>query len=164
MTYKDRVNLIEVNGNNIFSEDDFAEEDIRILDHSEGVVDILYQNKIYRARIIEFLPEQKKARLNVNGFEFHIQVSEPLDQLVKELGFLKVHKHSVKEVLSPMPGLVVSVFVEVGQTVIEGENLLSLEAMKMENIIKSPGVGRVRSIHISPSQAVDKNQILIEFE
>jgi biotin carboxyl carrier protein len=164
MIHKDRFNIIEVNGSMSFSEYDLEKADIRILNRSGHYVDILFNHKIFRASILEFDSEHKKIRLNVQGFDFNVRVSEPLDQLVKELGFLKAHKHSVKEILSPMPGLVVNIFVNEGQFVSEGENLLSLEAMKMENIIKSPGDGQVKSILVSPSQAVDKNQMLIEFE
>lgn len=164
MTLKDRSNIIDVNGSKTFSEDDLAQAKIRVLNKSGEYADILFNDKIFRARILDFDSEEKRIRLNVQGFNFNVRVSEPLDQLVKELGFLKAHKHSVKEILSPMPGLVVNIFVQEGQFVSEGENLLSLEAMKMENIIKSPGEGQVKSILVLPSQAVDKNQMLIEFE
>jgi biotin carboxyl carrier protein len=63
-----------------------------------------------------------------------------------------------------MPGLVLNVFVEVGQEVQKGDNLLVLEAMKMENIIKATGTGKVKNIVVNQKQAVDKNQLLIEME
>jgi biotin carboxyl carrier protein len=91
-------------------------------------------------------------------------MKEPLDHLINDLGFLKASKHSVKEIKSPMPGLVVNIFVEEGQSVAEGEKLLSLEAMKMENILKSPGDGIIKSVKVSKGNSVDKNQILVVFE
>ena len=63
-----------------------------------------------------------------------------------------------------MPGLVVNIFVKEGDAVLEGDKLLTLEAMKMENILKSPGDGIIKKINIGKTQTVDKNQILIEFE
>jgi biotin carboxyl carrier protein len=61
-----------------------------------------------------------------------------------------------------MPGLVVNILVAEGDTIAKGDALLVLEAMKMENIIKSPGEGVVKKININKGQAVEKNQVLIE--
>ena len=63
-----------------------------------------------------------------------------------------------------MPGLVLSIMVRVGDSVKKGQGLMVLEAMKMENIIKSPSDGIVKSIYIKKSDAVEKNQVLIKFE
>ncbi|MBL0100737.1 MAG: acetyl-CoA carboxylase biotin carboxyl carrier protein subunit [Saprospiraceae bacterium] len=143
---------------------DLASKDIRIVSRKGDNVKLFYDNKSYNAKIKKFDPETKFALINVSGFDFKIKINEPLDMLIQELGFLKASRHSVKEIKSPMPGLVVSIFVSVGQTVTEGEKLLSLEAMKMENIIKSPGDGTIKHIHVSKGNSIDKNQLLIEFE
>ena len=63
-----------------------------------------------------------------------------------------------------MPGLVLDIKVEVGQEVLEGEPLLVLEAMKMENVLKSPADVVVKSIDVKQQAAVEKNQVLITFE
>ena len=63
-----------------------------------------------------------------------------------------------------MPGLVVQTFVQVGQEVHAGDNLLSLEAMKMENIIKAHGTGIIKQILVTKGQSVNKGQLLITFE
>ena len=62
-----------------------------------------------------------------------------------------------------MPGLVLNVLVNIGQTVQKDEPLLVLEAMKMENVIKSPVDGEIESISIKSGDKVDKNQVLIKF-
>ena len=51
-----------------------------------------------------------------------------------------------------------------GQEVEKGDALLILEAMKMENVIKSVGEGIVKAIHIDQGKAVEKGQLLIEME
>ena len=53
-----------------------------------------------------------------------------------------------KSVLSPMPGAIVNVSVEKGQTVIDGQELLCIEAMKMQNIIKSTVDGKIKAVNI----------------
>ena len=68
------------------------------------------------------------------------------------------------ELLTKMPGKIVKINVEEGQTVKKGETLIILEAMKMENIITSPRDGIIKSISVKKGDAVEKNQLLIEFE
>jgi pyruvate carboxylase subunit B len=63
-----------------------------------------------------------------------------------------------------MPGLVVRLEVEPGQTVAPGGGVLVLEAMKMENELRSPAGGRVRAVLVRAGQAVEKGQTLVEFE
>ena len=58
-----------------------------------------------------------------------------------------------------MPGLIRSIYVQVGDEVTDGDKLLSLEAMKMENIIKAPGSAKIKSIQVLPGEAVEKNSI-----
>jgi len=64
-------------------------------------------------------------------------------------------------VKAPMPGLVVRVLVEPGQTVAAGAGLVVLEAMKMENELKAPGAGVVATVAAQPGQAVEKGQVLV---
>lgn len=69
-----------------------------------------------------------------------------------------------KSVISPMPGAIISVSVEPGQTVVDGQELLIIEAMKMQNIIKSQVDGKIKKIHIKPGDSVAVDQLLIEYE
>jgi biotin carboxyl carrier protein len=62
-----------------------------------------------------------------------------------------------------MPGLVLKVFVNKGDSIKKGDNLFVLEAMKMENIIKSPADVTVEKILIKPGDKVEKGQILMLF-
>lgn len=146
------------------SSSDVDDANIRLLSRDGDNLRLIYNNVAYDAKIKDFDYESKMALVNVNGYDFCVKMLEPLDQLVKDLGFLAVGKHSVKEVKSPMPGLVVNIFVVPGQEVTEGEKLLTLEAMKMENIIKAAGSGLIKNIKIERGNSVEKNQVLIEFE
>ena len=65
------------------------------------------------------------------------------------------------EAKAPMPGLIVVIDVEEGERVKKGQQLLIIEAMKMENPISSPADGIVSDIRIEPGQAVDKGALLM---
>jgi biotin carboxyl carrier protein len=79
------------------------------------------------------------------------------------MGLSNATEQKINQVKAPMPGLVLRVLVEPGQKVTKGEPLLVLEAMKMENMIKAPGDAIVSSVKAQLGQAVEKNQILIDF-
>jgi len=68
------------------------------------------------------------------------------------------------EVNSPMPGLIVAVPVEEGQTVSQGQTVVILESMKMQNELKAPIDGVVGSVNVETGQTVDKNALLIEIK
>jgi biotin carboxyl carrier protein len=65
---------------------------------------------------------------------------------------------------APMPGLVVRVQVEAGATVLEGSGVVVLEAMKMENELRAASAATVRTVRVKPGEAVEKGQVLVEFE
>ena len=64
-------------------------------------------------------------------------------------------------VAAPIPGLVQAILVKVGAAVKEGEPLLTLDAMKLENEIPAPFAGMVKAIHVKPGQPVDRDALLI---
>ena len=72
--------------------------------------------------------------------------------------------NKLKNILSPMPGKVTKVLVKEKDKVQEGESLLILDAMKMENIIKSDFNGTIKKISIKENQSVSADEILITFD
>lgn len=65
---------------------------------------------------------------------------------------------------APMPGRVVRVLVGVGDRVAARQPVVVVEAMKMENELRATAGGRVKAIHASPGQAVEKGTVLVELE
>lgn len=68
------------------------------------------------------------------------------------------------EFLTKMPGKIVKINVEVGQEVKKGDTLLILEAMKMENEIKTGIDGTVKAIHVKEGDALEENVLMLEVE
>jgi propionyl-CoA carboxylase alpha chain len=69
-----------------------------------------------------------------------------------------------KAVISPMPGAIVSVSVKAGDKVVDGQELIIIEAMKMQNIIKSEVDGEVESVTVKAGDSVTVDEILIKFK
>jgi biotin carboxyl carrier protein len=65
---------------------------------------------------------------------------------------------------APMPGLVVRINTRSGEMVAAGDGLVVLEAMKMENELKAAASAQVRTVRVNPGEAVEKGQVLIEFD
>ena len=125
---------------------------------------ILHEHKSYHAYIekVDFL--QKQFSVTVNGNTYRIKIADEYETLVNKLGLASANKKKANDLKAPMPGLVRDVKVTVGDTVVKGEPLLILEAMKMENVIRADAVVTIKSIHTAVGDAVDKNQLLIAFE
>jgi len=126
--------------------------------------EVIYQGKSFKGEILNRDIENRKLRLKLNHRVFELKKRFALDDLIAELGLDKVKVKQLKEITSPMPGRILNIQVQVGDHVKVGEPILSLEAMKMENILKSDGEGVVKSVVISKDQVVDKGELLIEFE
>lgn len=146
---------------------DFKKESISQLDAvsiETNKFHILHQNLPYKAEIVFSDFNQKKYTVKVNNNVYHIAISNPLDNLIKEMGFEVGIIKQVNVIKAPMPGLILEINVEVGQTVQENDNLLILTAMKMENSLLSPRDGVIKSIAITVGDSVIKGDLLIEFE
>jgi len=90
-------------------------------------------------------------------------LKDRFDLLLEKIGMNSTGAGSLKEIKAPMPGLILDLKVAPGDLVKKGDVVLILEAMKMENSIKSPGDGLVKAVNVSLKQSVEKNQVLIQF-
>jgi methylmalonyl-CoA carboxyltransferase small subunit len=68
------------------------------------------------------------------------------------------------QILAPMPGTIVNILVNPGDEVLEYQEVLMLEAMKMENPIPTPRAGKVKSINVAKGDTVAFEQLLMEIE
>jgi biotin carboxyl carrier protein len=125
---------------------------------------VLDHNTPYKVEIISPDFSQKSYVIKVNNNTYSVTISNPLDLLIKDMGFEVGITKQVNFIKAPMPGLILEISVVVGQTVKENDNLIILGAMKMENSFLSPRDGVIKSISVAFGDAVDKGQLLIEFE
>lgn len=125
---------------------------------------LLLNNKSFEAILLGLDDNKKTASLKVNGQLFNLEMSDDFDLLLVKLGIDKKAGNKVSKLVAPMPGLVLSVSVKIGDAVRLGDNLLVLEAMKMENVLPSPTEGVIAEIAVAAGDKVDKNQVLIRFE
>ena len=131
---------------------------------SENQFHLLKNNRSFKAEVVTSDFYHKKYTVKINSNIYEISISDELDLLIEKMGLSLGNDLRVNEINAPMPGLILDVEVRDGQEVKEGEALLVLEAMKMENTITAPRDGVVKEISIEKGQTVEKKQLLIEME
>ena len=164
--YKLKVNgkleyKVEKNAGQLLINDELINADIQQLNPSS--YHILNDLKSYNAELVSFDREAKTAAIKVNGTIYTIEAKDQFDILLDQLGLSALSTAKVSEIKAPMPGLVLKLFVSEGTEVKKGDSLFILEAMKMENIIKSPADVIVKTVKIKPGDKVEKGQVLLTF-
>ena len=113
---------------------------------------------------VKFADKTEGYLLRHRGVAVRALVCTPLTAKMLERLPEKPKPDTSKLIISPMPGLVVSVDVEVGQQVEEGEAVCIVEAMKMQNIIRAEATGTVKTINVGAGDSVAADEIMVEFE
>jgi propionyl-CoA carboxylase alpha subunit len=103
-------------------------------------------------------------RVAHGGVRLELQVLSPSAAKLAALMPVKRPPDMSRFLLSPMPGLLVSVAVAEGQEVKAGQELCIVEAMKMENLLRAPRDGRVATLHAKPGDSLAVDQPIVEFE
>ncbi|WP_281972736.1 acetyl-CoA carboxylase biotin carboxylase subunit [Ruegeria faecimaris] len=103
-------------------------------------------------------------RIRNRGADMKVHVRRPRQAELAKLMPEKLPPDTSKLLLCPMPGLIVKVDVEVGQEVQEGQALCTIEAMKMENILRAEKKGTVAKINAGPGDSLAVDDVIIEFE
>jgi len=99
-----------------------------------------------------------------DGIKYSLPYKDEQAILLAKMGFKSAKKSGQGAVKSPMPGKIISLKKQIGDTVEAGEAVVILEAMKMENELKSPISGTVEAIHVAVGTSVEKNTTLLEIK
>jgi biotin carboxyl carrier protein len=102
--------------------------------------------------------------LEVGGDRWDAEVMDERTRHIRSLTAGVERPRGPATLRAPMPGLVLRILAEPGQEVAAGAGLVVLEAMKMENELKAPAAATVGAIRVRPGQAVEKGQVLVDFQ
>jgi biotin carboxyl carrier protein len=145
-----------------FTKDEIDKADLVAL--SPVSFNLIKDHRCSNAKLLEADVTAKRLTIEIEGETFNIEIKDELDQVLEQMGFGKASIKQVKEIKAPMPGLVLEITVTDGQEVKDGDKLLVLEAMKMENSIMIQTSATIKKVSVSAGQAVEKGQVLIELE
>lgn len=130
---------------------------------NERTYHVIRDNQSYSVEVLSVDAATKTVRLKINGNLHEVQVKDRFDLLLEKMGMSNAAASKVNDIKAPMPGLIVGISVQPGDTVSKGDTVLILEAMKMENVIKAPGDGTVQAIKVEKGDRVEKGQVLVQF-
>lgn len=119
-----------------------------------GTTIVLHENQVHRIT-------RAPGRLLVNGKEVHLALADPRDRRRNSTGNTDGGRRSVK---AAMPGKVIKILVTNGESIAASAGLLILEAMKMQNEVRSPGAGAVAAVHVKVGDTVAAGQVLVTLE
>jgi len=103
-------------------------------------------------------------RLRYRGADLRVNVRTPRHAELAALMPEKLPPDTSRMLLCPMPGMIVKVDVEIGQEVQEGQALCTVEAMKMENILRAEKTAIVAQINAGPGESLAVDDVIMEFE
>jgi pyruvate carboxylase subunit B len=100
----------------------------------------------------------------VDGYRFDAEALDERTSAIRELSRLSAAASGPAPLVAPMPGLIVRVNVNPGDKVAQGQGLVVMEAMKMENELRAQAAGTVKSVNVKAGTAVEKGSVLVEME
>ncbi|GAB2813469.1 biotin/lipoyl-containing protein [Ferruginibacter profundus] len=156
--YKVKANEFEFS----FNKEEIAAADL--IKKSSTVFNCIAAHQSVNATLVAADDTGKKLSIEIEGEIYQVEIKDELDQVLDKMGFgITATKH-IKDIKAPMPGMVLEIAVTEGQQVHEGDKMLILGAMKMENSILVPVDAIVKNIKVVAGQAVEKGQVLVELE
>jgi biotin carboxyl carrier protein len=156
------VNLLKQDGNILEVDVDGKIYEVDLMHTADGTFSILENGHSYN---IELVPEAKSKSYTA----YTLYDTYDVEVIDAEARYLKNRNangttSNQNKILSPMPGKIVNVLVEVGDEVKEGDTLVIISAMKMESEYKAPKNGIVKKVNVKNEDTIVSNQILIELD
>ena len=118
--------------------------------------------KLYRLNNTEI--NNSQVCFTMNGRSYTSEVKDEQELLLEKLGITTGAPDTQGVIMAPMPGRIIGLPAAEGDTLVAGDPVIILEAMKMENELKAPVGGRLVTLHVKMGQSVEKNQQLAEIE
>jgi len=161
VTVNDKKKNVRLSGNILINVDN--KEYNQELYHLSGNTYLLkLDNKIFEISAEQI--DSERFIISIDGKNYVTLVRTSLqEKAVKLIELRTMAKHKL-EVKAPMPGMVLKIKKQAGDEVVQGDSILILEAMKMENDLKAHISGKIRSINVKEGMAVEKGYSLFTIE
>ena len=107
-------------------------------------------------------PSRGQYVLWIDGPRYEVEALDERTRAIRDLSSDGARSAGPAPLVAPMPGMIVRVNVQVGDTVQPGAPVVVMEAMKMENELRAQSAGTVSAIRVQPGAAVEKGAVLVE--
>jgi len=127
---------------------------VRIVGVNDAVHRVVLRERVARGRY----------RMWLDGHRYDAEALDSRARAIRDMQASVAKPPGPAPLRAPMPGLIVQLRVKVGDTVTAGAGLVVMEAMKMENELRTVAAGKVRAVHVTVGSAVEKGALLVELE
>ena len=158
---KHEINIRQ-NGSHVFAEINGREYELEADEVEPNVFLLKHENKIYQVIVSPGQNVNKPLNVRVGANDFEIKLNDP-KKLRSSAGAVGA-TDGAAEIKTAMPGKVVRILTKVGAEIKQGEGVIIVEAMKMQNEMKSPKDGIVKEIRIAEGATVNAGDILAVIE
>ena len=124
---------------------------------ARDVISVLIGGKAYEVKRERSL--NGETHMIVGSARYAVQVEDPRSLRTRRAA--AAHSHGPQSITAPMPGKIVRIIVSKGQEVAQGEGIVVIEAMKMQNVLKSPKKGAVQHIVVVEGSNVNAGDVLV---
>ena len=138
------------------------EKDIDFVEQEDFHYAFDYNGKRFHCELVS--RDQNKAVIKVNGVEYKYSLESIFSYVRRGMINSDANKIDENNIVAPMPGKIVDLYLAEGDLVNAGEPILTLEAMKMQNEITANCNGVIRKIKVQPGQSVMKDELLVEIQ
>jgi len=138
------------------------EQDIDFVEQDDFSYTFAWKGKQFNCELVS--RDQNKAVVKVNGVEYKFSMESIFSYVRRGMINSDTNKLDENNIIAPMPGKIVDIFLSEGDLVNAGEPILALEAMKMQNEITANCNGVIRKIKIHEGQSVMKDELLVEIQ
>jgi len=141
---------------------DGEEKDINFVEQEDFHYAFDWKGKRFHCELVS--RDQNKVVVKVNGVEYKYSLESIFSYIRRGMINTDANKLDANNIIAPMPGKIVDIFLAEGDLVNVGEPILSLEAMKMQNEITATCNGVIRKIRVQIGQSVMKDELLVEIQ
>ncbi|HEX6125189.1 MAG TPA: biotin/lipoyl-containing protein [Pyrinomonadaceae bacterium] len=160
----DQIHDIEIKreGRRAFAKIDGREYELEVSEPEPGVLLFKHDGRIYEAAVTQPGKAGDPTHVRVGTNEFDIRILDP--KRLRSVGAGSESADGVVEIKTAMPGKVVRILVDAGSEVKKGDGVMVVEAMKMQNELKSPKTGIVKEIRSAEGSTVSAGDVLARIE
>lgn len=152
---------IRRDGETVFADIDGRRYELEASEPEAGVFLFKHEGRIYEARVSSS-GSKESAHVRVGANEFDVRLVDP--KRLRSPASDDGHAEGMAEIKTAMPGKVVRILVEPGAEIAKGDGVLIVEAMKMQNELKSPKNGLVKEIRVGEGATVSAGDTLATIE
>lgn len=153
---------IRADSGRVFAEIDGRRYELEVHESGVGAYLLISDGQVFECRVEGRVESGKPVDVIVGTNSYSILLTDP--RKLRSATATSAHGDNAARIIAPMPGKVVRILVEMGTEVAAGDGILVVEAMKMQNEMKSPKAGKVVALNVEPGATVNGGDVLAVIE